>query len=89
VNTCRIRRIRGNRGALLTAADGWPATKPEASGLHSALRSKIIALAGNEHARSGRPLRISCRSAAELVVEPNRGRACREILRPSSEPVWW
>src|SRR5258708_7128570 len=46
------------------------ATKPEASGLHSALRYKIIALAGNEYARSATPADAIAGVRPKLVVEP-------------------
>src|SRR5713226_6631363 len=46
------------------------ATKPEASGLHSALRYKIIALAGNEYARSATAADTVSGVQPKLVVQP-------------------
>src|SRR6266436_3632907 len=61
------------------------ATKPEASGLHSALRYKIIALAGNEHARSATAADAVAGVQPKLVVEPGTEGELAEILRLSSE----
>src|SRR5258708_4755909 len=61
------------------------ATKPEASGLHSALRYKIIALAGNEYARSGTAADAVVGVQPKLVVEPGTEGELAEILRLSSE----
>src|SRR5882757_1249187 len=61
------------------------ATKPEASGLHSALRYKIIALAGNEYARSATAADSVAGVQPKLVVEPGTEGELAEILRLSSE----
>ncbi len=61
------------------------ATKPEASGLHSALRYKIIALAGNEYARSATAADTVSGVQPKLVVEPGTEGELAEILRLSSE----
>src|SRR6267154_858513 len=61
------------------------ATKPEASGLHSALRYKIIALAGNEYARSATAADGIAGVQPKLVVEPGTEGELAEILRLSSE----
>src|SRR5712671_5863753 len=61
------------------------ATKPEASGLHSALRYKIIALAGNEYARSATAADAIAGVQPKLVVEPGTEGELAEILRLSSE----
>src|SRR3989441_12724216 len=61
------------------------ATKPEASGLHSALRYKIIALAGNEYARSATAADGVAGVQPKLVVEPGTEGELAEILRLSSE----
>jgi len=69
VNTCRTPiESAGSRSA--TDADRWtPPTKSEASGLHSALRYKFIALSGMSTCRR------DCRDAVsgaqpKLVIEP-------------------
>src|SRR5258708_14395557 len=61
------------------------ATKSEASGLHSALRYKIIALAGNEYARSATAADTVAGVQPKLVVEPGTEGELAEILRLSSE----
>src|SRR5258708_12488555 len=61
------------------------ATKSEASGLHSALRYKIIALAGNEYARSATAADAIAGVQPRLVVEPGTEGELAEILRLSSE----
>src|SRR5437660_3068691 len=61
------------------------ATKSEASGLHSALRYKIIALAGNEYARSAIAADTVAGVQPKLVVEPGTEGELAEILRLSSE----
>src|SRR5712691_6893245 len=61
------------------------ATKPEASSLHSALRYKIIALAGNEYARSATAADAVAGVQPKLVVEPGTEGELAEILRLSSE----
>src|SRR5467141_2004437 len=61
------------------------ATKPEASGLHSALRYKIIALAGNEYARPATAADTVAGVQPKLVVEPGTEGELAEILRLSSE----
>src|SRR6266849_6072392 len=60
------------------------ATKPEASGLHSALRYKFIALAGNGYARSATAADAVAGVQPKLVVEPGTAQELAEILRLSS-----
>jgi len=61
------------------------ATKSEASGLHSALRDKFIALAGNEHVRAATAEDAIAGVQPKLVVEPGTERELAEVLRLSSE----
>ncbi len=61
------------------------ATKPEASGLHSALHDKIIALAGNGYARAATAADAVAGAQPKLVVEPGTERELAEILRLSNE----
>src|SRR5258708_12985385 len=61
------------------------ATKSEASGLHSALRDKFIALAGNEHVRAATAADAVAGVKAKLMVEPGREQELGEILRLSNE----
>ncbi len=60
------------------------ATKPEASGLHSALRYKFIALAGNGYARSATAADAVAGLQPKLVVEPGTAQELAEILRLSN-----
>jgi glycolate oxidase FAD binding subunit len=61
------------------------ATKSEASGLHSALRDKFIALAGNEHVRAATAEDAIAGVQPKLVVEPGTERELAEVLRLSNE----
>src|SRR3989449_4664206 len=61
------------------------ATKPEAGGLHSALRYKFIALAGSGYARSATAADAVAGVQPKLVVEPGTERELAEILRLSNE----
>src|SRR3989442_390718 len=61
------------------------ATKPEAGGLHSALRYKFIALAGSGYARSATAADAVVGVQPRLVVEPGTERELAEILRLSNE----
>src|SRR6266404_3348355 len=60
------------------------ATKPEASGLHSALRYKFIALAGDGYARSATAADAVAGLQPKLVVEPGTAQELAEILRLSN-----
>src|SRR6266446_450014 len=60
------------------------ATKPEATGLHSALRYKFIALAGDGYARSATAADAVAGLQPKLVVEPGTASGLAEILRLSS-----
>ncbi len=61
------------------------ATKSEASGLHSALRYKFIALAGNGYARSATAADAVAGVQPKLVVEPGTAHELAEILRLSND----
>src|SRR2546425_3512881 len=61
------------------------ATKPEAGGLHSALRYKFIALAGSGYAWSATAADAVVGVQPKLVVEPGTERELAEILRLSNE----
>src|SRR5258707_6291760 len=61
------------------------ATKPEASGLHSAVRHKFIALAGNGYARSATAADAVAGVQPKLVVEPGTAQELAEILRLSND----
>ena len=61
------------------------ATKSEASGLHSALRYKFIALVGNEYVRAATAADAVARAQPKLVIEPGTERELAEILRLSNE----
>jgi len=61
------------------------ATKPEASGLHSALRYKFIALVGNEYVRAATAADAVAGAQPNLVIEPGTERELAEILRLSNE----
>src|SRR2546430_10041922 len=57
------------------------ATKSEASGLHSALRYKFIALVGNEYVRAATAADAVARAQPKLVIEPGTE---RELDRKST-----
>src|ERR1700730_10103614 len=61
------------------------ATKSEASGLHSALRYKFIALVGNEYVRAATAADAVAGAQPKLVIEPGVERELAEILRLSNE----
>src|SRR6266446_10722949 len=61
------------------------ATKSEASGLHSALRYKFIALVGNEYVQAATAADAVSGLQPKLVVEPGTERELAEILRLSNE----
>lgn len=61
------------------------ATKSESTEPQSALRYKIIALAGNEYARSATPADAVAGVQPKLVIEPGTERELAEILRLSNE----
>src|ERR1700687_5034492 len=61
------------------------ATKSEASGLHSALRYKFIALVGNEFVRAAPGAEAAAGAQPKLVIEPGTERELAEILRLSNE----
>jgi glycolate oxidase FAD binding subunit len=61
------------------------ATKSEASGLHSALRYKFIALVGNEYVRAATAADAVAGAQPKLVIEPGTQRELAEILRLSNE----
>jgi glycolate oxidase FAD binding subunit len=61
------------------------ATKSEASGLHSSLRYKIIALVGNEYVRAATGSDAIAGAQPKLVVEPGTERELAEVLRLSNE----
>ena len=61
------------------------ATKSEASGLHSALRYKFIALVGNEYVQAATAADAVSGAQPKLVIEPGAERELAEILRLSNE----
>src|SRR5712664_2680767 len=61
------------------------ATKSGASGLHSALRYKFIALVGNEYVRAATAADAVAGAQPKLVIEPGTERELAEILRLSNE----
>jgi glycolate dehydrogenase FAD-binding subunit len=61
------------------------ATKSEASGLHSALRYKFIALVGNEYVQAATAADVVAGAQPKLVIEPGAERELAEILRLSNE----
>src|ERR1700731_4861093 len=61
------------------------ATKSEASGLHSALRYKFIALVGNEYVRAATAADGVAGAQPKLVIKPGVKREFAEILRLSNE----
>jgi glycolate oxidase FAD binding subunit len=61
------------------------ATKSEASGLHSSLRYKFIAIVGNENVRAGTAADAVAGVQPKLVIEPGTETELAEILRLSNE----
>src|SRR6266851_5561849 len=61
------------------------ATKSEASGLHSALRYKFIALVGNEYLRAASAADAIAGVQPKLVIEPGTESELAEVLRLSNE----
>src|SRR5712664_2270130 len=61
------------------------ATKPEASGLHSALRYKFIAIVGNENLRAGAPADAVGGAQPKLVIDPGTESELAEVLRLSND----
>src|SRR5260370_17390700 len=61
------------------------ATKSEASGLHSALRYKFIALVGNEYVQATTAADAVSGAQPKLVIEPGTERELAEVLRLSNE----
>src|ERR1700694_2310405 len=61
------------------------ATKSEASGLHSALRYKFIALVGNEFVRAATAADAAAGAQPKLVIEPGTERELAEIVRLANE----
>src|SRR5260370_9411472 len=61
------------------------ATKSEASGLHSALRYKFIALVGNEYLRAASAADAVAGVQPKLVIEPGTESELAEVLRLSNE----
>jgi glycolate oxidase FAD binding subunit len=61
------------------------ATKSEASGLHSSLRYKIIAIVGNENVHATTPADAVAGVLPKLVIEPGTESELAEILRLSNE----
>src|SRR5437899_1431945 len=60
------------------------ATKDEASGLHSALRYKLIAIVGNENVRAATAADAVARVQPKLVIEAGTESEIAEILRLSN-----
>src|SRR5436309_908645 len=61
------------------------ATKPEASGLHSALRHKFMAIVGNENVHAATAADAVAGVQPKLVVEPGTERELAVVLRLSNE----
>ncbi|HEV1992816.1 MAG TPA: FAD-binding oxidoreductase [Candidatus Acidoferrum sp.] len=61
------------------------ATKSGASGLHSALRYKFIALVGNEYVRAATTADLVAGVQPKLVIEPGTESELAEVLRLSNE----
>src|SRR6266404_1764392 len=61
------------------------ATKPGASGLHSALRYRLIAIVGNENLRAGGPADAVGGAQPKLVIDPGTESELAEVLRLSNE----
>src|SRR5260370_41442637 len=60
-------------------------TKSEASGLHSSLRYKFIALVGNEFVRAATAADTIVGVQPKLVIEPGTESELAEVLRLSNE----
>jgi glycolate oxidase FAD binding subunit len=61
------------------------ATKSEASGLHSSLRYKFIALVGNEYVRAATAADAVARVQPKLVIEPGTESELAEVLRLAND----
>jgi glycolate oxidase FAD binding subunit len=61
------------------------ATKPEASGLHSSLRYKIIAIVGNENVHAATAADAVAGVQPKLVIEPGTESELAEVLRLANE----
>jgi glycolate oxidase FAD binding subunit len=61
------------------------ATKSEASGLHSSLRYKFIALVGNENVHAATAADAVARVQPKLVIEPGTESELAEVLRLANE----
>jgi glycolate oxidase FAD binding subunit len=61
------------------------ATKSEASGLHSSLRYKFIALVGNEYVRAATAADAVAGAQPKLVIEPGTESELAEVLRLANE----
>jgi glycolate oxidase FAD binding subunit len=61
------------------------ATKPEASGLHSSLRYRFIAMVGNENVHAATAADAVAGVQPKLVIEPGTESELAEILRLSNE----
>jgi glycolate oxidase FAD binding subunit len=61
------------------------ATKSEASGLHSSLRYKFIALVGNEYVRAANAADVVAGVQPKLVIEPGTESELAEALRLANE----
>src|ERR1700674_3917239 len=61
------------------------ATKSEASGLHSSLRYKFIALVGNEYVHAATAADSAAGVQPKLVIEPGTETELAEVLRLSNE----
>jgi glycolate oxidase FAD binding subunit len=61
------------------------ATKPEASGLHSSLRYKIIAIVGNENVHAATAADAVAGVQPKLVIEPGTESELAEVLRLSND----
>jgi glycolate oxidase FAD binding subunit len=61
------------------------ATKSEASGLHSSLRYKFMALVGNEYVRAPTAADVVAGVQPKLVIEPGTETELAEVLRLSNE----
>src|SRR5260370_27363738 len=61
------------------------APKSKSTGLHSALRYKFIALAGNEHVRQAAAADAVAGVQPKLVIEPGTEKELAEVLRLANE----
>src|SRR5260370_18948136 len=61
------------------------APKSKSTGLHSALRYKFIALAGNEHVRQATAADAVAGVQPKLVIEPGTEKELAEVLRLANE----